>query len=176
MKSQSERRRDALKQLVVARQADGDPALALVYLQRLEDIEAGVLERVCYAIGNEPTAPYQPRMPEVGEIRRRCEALASREALTSHLLALPPAPVSDEDGPRYYCLDCHDGDWGAATWCPGTDNQPKHPRHAHAATAHCGRVGPHAAHTCVGRCHCWGRNAVVERRRLAKRSGDGRAA
>lgn len=171
------RQSNALKFLATARQAyDIDTEASGVYLIALADVDPAALERACHELARRPRREFEPAMPSVGTIRALAEQLAREDAEAAHLRQLPPDPVRDEDGPRYYCRDCHDGDWGPALWCPGTDREAQHPRHVGAERVLCGRPGPHAAHTFVQRCHCWGTNAVVERRRLAQRPGAGRAA
>lgn len=162
------RHQHALKFLATARQADIDLEAGGVYLIALRDIDPSALEAACRRLAQQSRKDYEPAMPTVGAIRALAEQLAREAEDAAHLKRLPPPTRDDEDGPRYACPDCQDGEWGPAMWCPGSGAEratTKHERHAKLETVNCGRPKPHAAHTFVQRCHCWGRNPNVERKR-----------
>lgn len=176
------RRREALKFLIVARQADADPAVGVVYLTALADIAPEFLEAACHQLALQPREDYKPAMPDVGTIRALAEVVA-REALeAARLSRLLPAPAARDDEPRFFCQDCLDEANGwAVAWCFGAGAHRVHPdakpdRCARSPIASCGRDGLHGPHEWAHRCHCWQANPVIESRRQRAQGRKGQAA
>jgi len=175
MRTQDERRREALKYLIIARQADADPAVGLVYQKGLEDIEADLVERVCEVLGKTPREDYRSALPELGAIRARCEALAREDAALAATAKLLPMPEGRHDEPTYHCLVCFDESSGwREYWCVGggtaADRVSLSPRQTlthHVERTYCGRKLIHGPHSYVERCQCYATNPVIARRRDA---------
>jgi hypothetical protein len=171
-----ERRKTALQFLSVARQAEADPAMALVYLKGTEDLDPGVLERVCEALGKEPRQDYKSAMPELGTIRSRCEALARADAESAAAQRLLPVPAEHADDDRrtwYFCLDCRDelSGW-REMFCHGAGEQKNdlaRPFSMKTAAYYCGRKHAHQPHAYVEKCNCYGKNPAVAARNAAMR-------
>lgn len=166
------KRREALKFLALARQADPDAATATTYLIALRDLDADLLQQACYELGNEARPDYGSALPDVGTIRARASKVARdrREAeRRAHVLALPPG----KDEPLYFCTSCYDEPSGwQIVWCPGEGHarQVDPPARAYSTRiAPCGRKGKHGVdhrpHTYTERCPCWQTNPVIQRHR-----------
>ncbi|MCR4375632.1 MAG: hypothetical protein NUW22_12365 [Acidobacteria bacterium] len=172
-RSQGERRREALKYLAVARQAEVDPAVGVVYQRGLEDIDAGLVERACEAFGKEPRADYKSALPELGALRARCEGLAREDAERAAATKLLPMPASEDD-PRtwYFCQDCHDESSGWREYfCAGSGALKDPARRPYALTVPvypCARKQGHAPHAYVEKCPCYATNPVIAKRREAQ--------
>jgi len=148
-----ERLAAALAALAVARGALADEFALQVYLDALADLDISLLERACFALAREPRAEFESALPPVSTVRARVSQLQrveSERAQAARLLPMPPK--SDEDGPRYFCLDCFDESSGWRIFlCQGGQM--------------CGRTVAHTAHPFTKRCHCWQRNPVVAERK-----------
>lgn len=176
LRSPSERRREALKFLAIARQVgDSDAGIGVVYLKGTEDLDPGVLERVCEQLGKEPRAEFAPTMPDLGTIRRRCEELARRDAehvAASKVLPLP-AHLDDHD-PRtwVYCSDCRDESSGwREMFCTGggeRKDETARPVDFKTPIYYCGRKVQHPPHAYTERCACYATNPVIAARRDAQ--------
>ena len=76
-----------------------------------------------------------------------------------------------DDEPQFSCLDCLDEPNGwAIAWCFGAGKLRVHPqdkpeRSARAPIAFCGRDNLHQPHDWAHRCHCYGHNETVRKRR-----------
>lgn len=94
------RRKDALKLLATLRQAEVDDKTAAAYLLGVSDLPPDVLEQAVRDIGYRARDEYEPKWPELGTIRSRCEAILrhQREERESRRLlnAAPPEPISPE--------------------------------------------------------------------------------
>jgi hypothetical protein len=141
----------ALAALAVARGGLLDDAQAVVYLRLLQGADPGLVERACEAIAREPRPEFDPLMPAVGAILERARTIHAEDAKVAARAKLLPLPKSEDDEPRYFCLDCHDESSG---W-----------RELNCPEDRCGRHERHYAHSYVVRCHCWQRNPVVAERR-----------
>ena len=159
----------ALAGLALARQAsEFDDQAQRVYQRVLEPVDPELVRRACLELARLPVQDYKSRMPEVGLIAETAAALARADQATARARALAPMPVADEDGPRFFCLECRDEGAGwRPFWCPGvgpgalTDR----PARLEGVRLVCGRVEAHAAHGYVDRCACWATNPVIARRR-----------
>ncbi len=173
------RRREALKFLALARQADPDVATASAYLVALRDLDPGLLEEACYQLANEPRPDYGSALPDVGTIRARASRVARErreaERRAKVVLALPTRSGPDE--PTFFCTRCFDEPSGwQIVWCPGTGDarQVEPPKRAlETRIAPCGRrPNPgldHLPHTYAERCGCYETNPVIARHRERER-------
>lgn len=170
------RRREALKFLSVARQADPDPAVGLVYLTALSDVAPEFLEAACHQLALQPREDYKPAMPDVGTIRALAESLAREADLDAQFKLLAPMPQAESDEPRYFCLSCRDEPhaW-RLFWCPGVGESRSmyRPDRSEGSVVECGKQKGHAPHQYVARCECYETNPVsaeTRRRESAFRS------
>lgn len=163
---QNQRRaQTALSYLSAARQANPDPETAGVYLTALSDVDPALLERACRELANEPRGEYGTALPDVGTIRRRCEALAVADQDRAERAKLLPMPASRRNEPTYHCLQCFDEPNGwLVRVCPGDDVGT-------VDEYHCGRVHTHARHTFAMRCECLPTNPVIRWKKDRMRSG-----
>jgi hypothetical protein len=76
--------------------------------------------------------------------------------------------LRDDDGPRFYCLSCHDElhNW-RPFWCPGAGGYRTmdRPDYTIGSIVDCGRTKAHGPHAYVARCECADTNPVSARRR-----------
>lgn len=168
--SATDRMLQALGELAIARGAALDELNTPVYSKALLDVEPGLLERACFALGREPRRDYEPALPTVGDILERVREIGRADAEVARAANLLPAPKSDEDGPRVFCVDCQDESSGWRTLrCGGVGRHERRVeasgRDVHLPMESCGRRQEHAAHTFTVRCHCWQRNPEVDRRK-----------
>jgi hypothetical protein len=167
----------AIYELAVARGSTADKAQQKVYLRQLEDLDPGLVERACYALGKLPRREYQAALPEVGLIRERVAEIARQDADCEAARKLLPLPAADDD-PRtwVHCPDCHDESscW-REVWCIGggamADRESHSPHHRSTRPilrTYCGRKMAHGPHSYVMRCGCWETNPVIAARRAAQ--------
>lgn len=158
------RRREALKFLIVARQADADPAVGVVYLTALADVAPEFLEAACHKLALLPREDYKPAMPDVGTIRELAESLAREADLDAQFKLLAPMPLAESDEPRFFCLSCRDEPHGwRPFWCPGTGEARSldRPDRSEGSVVECGKRRGHAPHQYVARCECYETNPVA---------------
>lgn len=154
----------ALTFLSAAKQADPDPETAAVYLTALSDLDLSALERACRQLALEPRRAFEPALPTVGKIREVAQTILEADRALDAAAKLLPAPITDEEGQRYACLDCLDTSWQIFD-CAGKGKQaslehiPQFIRHP------CARPKAHPRHTYAERCACFERNPVIAERR-----------
>lgn len=166
-RSDSERRRDALKFLAIARRVEPDSAVALVYQQALADLDPEWLEAACHELAQRARLPFEPALPDVGTVRAIALDLRTRSQEQARRRALPAAP-SDSTEPTFFCLLCLDETSGLRVfWCPGIGPSRtfERPPRATGATVECGKPRDHQPHSYAMRCECWRQNPVVDERR-----------
>lgn len=159
---------EALARLAIARSTVLDEVTLAVYADALEDVDPALVARACAALSRERRGEFETALPDVGTIRERCESLAAEDIEAARRRMLPALPVSDDDGPRYFCLSCRDESSGFRPfWCPGSGEHRTldRPARSEGSIVDCGRSHPHGSHDYVARCECWQRNPVVEARR-----------
>lgn len=158
---------DALTRLAAGRGGQLDDVTAEVYVTDLQRFDPGLVAKACERWRTVPRKDFEAALPEVGKLIQTIERIAAEDAEEAQRRSLP-APVRDDDGPRYYCRDCHDGDWSLPRWCRGSGPSAGvcHERNAKLTRETCGRPKAHGPHTWVTRCHCWNANPnVLERQR-----------
>ena len=158
----------ALINLAIARQAEFADGAQRVYLHLLSDLDPALVRRACDVWALRPRAEFAPAMPDAASLRETVAELAREDAEASRRRALAPMPVSDDDGPRYFCLSCRDESSSFRPfWCPGTGDKRTldRPARSEGSIVECGRTQPHGQHDYVARCECWQRNPVVDARR-----------
>lgn len=157
----------ALANLAIARQAEFADGAQRVYLHLLSDLDPALIRRACEVWARRPRAEFAPAMPDAASLRETVAELARADAEASRLRALAPMPVSDDDGPRYFCLSCRDESSGFRPfWCPGSGEHRTldRPARSEGSIVDCGRSHPHWSHDYVARCECWQRNPVASTR------------
>ncbi len=166
----NERMASALAALALARGGLIDEAQVVVYLRLMADADTALVERACEAIAREPRDDFDPVLPSVGAILERAKSMAASDAKVAAAARLLPMPKSDEDGPRYFCLDCFDEPSGwrihqCAGWQAPVIDARTTARLEGLDGRHCGRRTVHHAHSFSERCHCWQYNPVVAERK-----------
>jgi len=119
-------------------------------------------------------------VPDVGTVRATVAAIAHEDSQAAKLKALAPMPMADDEGPRFFCLNCHDEPAGwRPFWCPGTGSGRTfdRPDRADGSTVECGKHRAHTAHQYVHRCECYETNPVIaeHRRREVRRASEKKA-
>lgn len=156
---------ESLSRLAIARTAELDDVTLTVYLDALEDIDPPMLRRACLDLAKQPRKDFEAALPSVGMIRERCSELVRLDQVADAATRLLPMPQSDETGPRYACLDCHDTSW-RMFGCSGSGPVRGIPPNAPDISAYpCGRIKAHSPHTYAERCACWETNPVIARDR-----------
>lgn len=164
--SGKEKIRKSLQNLAIARQAEFEDASQRVYLHLLEDLDPALIARACREWALKPREAFAPTMPSAADLRASVTELARQDAHEQKLRSLPPAPVSEDHEPRFFCPSCRDEANGwRPFWCPGIGSARSfnRPDRAIGSVVDCGRQRAHSGHDYVTKCECWGRNPVVER-------------
>jgi hypothetical protein len=160
---------DALTRLVAGRSGTLDDVQIEVYVEDLARFDPQLVARACERWRTVPRQEFQSALPEVGKLIQTIEHIAEEDAAEIRRAKYLPAP-RDEDGPRYVCLQCHDGYWVISMWCPGRGTEAKrHARHEGLVTRDCGRRKPHQPHTWTEKCACVETNPVVQQQLQTQR-------
>lgn len=158
----------SLVNLAIARQAEFEDGAQRVYVHLLSDLNPAVVERACHALALRPRADYTTAMPSAADVRLAVQEVLQQDALDREFALRAPMPVDDEDGPRFFCLNCRDESsaW-RPFWCPGTGKARtfNRPAHAEGSMVECGKRTDHAGHRYVARCECYETNPVIAERR-----------
>jgi hypothetical protein len=159
----------ALMMLATARQAEFDGGAQRTYVRLLQDVDSSLVLRACQVLAKRQREAFAPAMPSVADVRQVVHEVQEHDALDARQRALAPMPLSDEDGPRFYCLSCRDEthSW-RPFWCPGAGSARSmdRPDYAEGSICDCGVTRRHAPHAYVARCECYETNPVsAERRR-----------
>jgi len=149
---------DAVARLAIARAAEIDEFMSQVYVQTLEDLDAGLVRRACGYLARLERGEFESAMPSVGTIRNTCATIAAEDARANAQKLLGAMPKSDRAEPTYYCLDCHDepSGWRVFT-CRGVGEGAST---ADTKWTPCGRIKPHGAHSFAEKCVCLPYNPV----------------
>lgn len=164
----------AVAQLALARGSSIDTPTVLVYQDALGDLDPVMVERACFDLARVTRKDYESALPSAPAIRERVGQIAKADEAVAKAARMLPEPKSDDDGPRFFCVACHDEPSGWQTVrCGGSGPHagralPPHEQQLDAQ--HCGRRDNHPSHTFVVRCTCWQRNPVVARRKAAQQA------
>jgi hypothetical protein len=159
---------EALSRLAIARGGLLDQFSADVYLERLERFDSRFVAAACAELSDEPRLEFETTLPEVGRIIERIKALALVEERAEKARKLLPLPKSEDDEPRYFCVDCRDETYNwRPFWCPGTGQSRNmvRPEHVMASLVDCGRLKEHRPHDYVAKCQCQHVNPVAAQAR-----------
>lgn len=168
-----DRKLKALVSLALARQAEFTDAAQRVYLHLLADTDEALIARACEDWAKRPRGEYAPAMPTAADLRATADLIAQQDQQALRSRALAPMPVADEDGPRFFCVDCRDESSGwRPFWCHGMGplRDLHRPARAEGSITSCGRPGHHAPHGFVERCACWAVNPVIAARRAKQQA------
>lgn len=155
---------EALTRCAIARGGVIDDVTLSVYMDELEDLDAGMISRVCRVLGKLERREFEAVMPSVGAIRAQCKELQAQDRMEAQRQRLLPAPSDDDPRTWRHCNACDDTGW-EEMWCVGDSSIPQPDYRLHLTARDCGRVRGHTSHTYVRRCDCINRNPVIARRR-----------
>jgi hypothetical protein len=160
---------DALHRVALARATSLEDDTIEVYLDALADLDATLVAQACRELAKLERREYDTALPSVGTIRERVARIGDAMAAARAAAKLLPLPASDQDGPRFLCLDCRDESNGwRHWWCPGAGDlrrQALPTAWSGTSICECGQRREHAPHPYVTRCTCWETNSVIARRR-----------
>ena len=165
---------EALTRLAIARGATLDELTLDVYATSLEDLPAETVRRACLDLGRQPRKDFESALPSVGTIRERSAELVRLDQVALEASRLLPMPQTDEDGPRYACLECRDTAWREFACAGRGQSKGIAPSSATVSAYPCARLKAHGPHTFAERCQCVDTNPVIARQREFMRERMGR--
>lgn len=151
---------EALSRLAIARASELDDLTAQVYLEGLADIEPQTVSRACADLAKLPRRDYDTALPSVGTIRERCQMVSAAELAAEAAAKMLPMPVTEDDEPRYFCLDCFDTAWRLFD-CAGKGPQASLEKIPTLTRFPCARLKAHPPHSYAEPCKCIDTNPVI---------------
>lgn len=129
----------------------------------LREVPASLVRRACLRLAE--TSKFWPRPVE---LRECADEIARDDAQQAAAAKLLPLPASEDNEPRFFCLDCRDEPFGWRVFKCGGKGKAAGIARGDGTVYACSRRKDHAAHSYVETCACAQTNPVsaAHRRRM----------